>query len=133
MKKKSNSQSAFFNLRVLIGLFVVLAGACLALAGLGLFSSSAVSAAPAKQYFKGVDISLLPPGFDGARIHELGYDRMENLRAGLILKACGMGWGEEDSASSADATSQFIESLLPKSPLFIGGGDVDVVVPDGTY
>ncbi len=40
MKKKSASQSAFFNLRVLIGLFVVLAGVFLALFGMGAFSSA---------------------------------------------------------------------------------------------
>src|SRR5713101_2859850 len=40
MKKKSASQSAFLNLRVLIGLFVVLAGVFLALAGMGAFSSA---------------------------------------------------------------------------------------------
>ena len=39
MKKKSTSQSAFFNLRVLIGLFVVLTGVFLALLGFGAFSS----------------------------------------------------------------------------------------------
>src|SRR5215831_13386412 len=39
MKKKSPSQSAFFNLRVLIGLAVFLSGVCLALAGLGTFSN----------------------------------------------------------------------------------------------
>ena len=39
MKKKSPSQSAFLNLRVLIGLTVFLSGICLALAGLGTFSS----------------------------------------------------------------------------------------------
>ena len=38
MKKKSASQSAFFNLRVLIGLFIVLAGVFLALVGFGAFS-----------------------------------------------------------------------------------------------
>ena len=37
MKKKSSSQSAFFNLRVLIGLFVFLAGVSLALVGSGVF------------------------------------------------------------------------------------------------
>ena len=41
MKKKSASRSAFFNLRVLIGLFIVLAGVSLALAGLGTFSATA--------------------------------------------------------------------------------------------
>jgi hypothetical protein len=40
MKKKSASQSAFFNLRVLIGLFVFLAGVFLALLGFGTFSKA---------------------------------------------------------------------------------------------
>jgi len=40
MKKKSPSQSAFLNLRVLIGLVVFLSGICLALAGLGTFSNA---------------------------------------------------------------------------------------------
>ena len=41
MKKKSASQSAFFNLRVLIGLFIALAGVFLALLGFGTFSAHA--------------------------------------------------------------------------------------------
>ena len=40
MKKKSTSRSAFFNLRVLIGLFVFLAGVFLALLGFGTFSKA---------------------------------------------------------------------------------------------
>src|SRR6266404_1620102 len=40
MKKKSASQLAFFNLRVLIGLFVFLTGVFLALFGMGAFSSA---------------------------------------------------------------------------------------------
>jgi hypothetical protein len=40
MKKKSNSQSAFLNLRVFIGLFIALAGVFLALLGAGAFSSA---------------------------------------------------------------------------------------------
>ena len=36
MKKKSASQSAFFNLRVLIGLFTVLAGVFVALLAFGI-------------------------------------------------------------------------------------------------
>jgi hypothetical protein len=39
MKKKSSSQSAFFNVRVLIGLFVFMAGVFLALLSFGTFSS----------------------------------------------------------------------------------------------
>jgi hypothetical protein len=40
VKKKSTSHSAFFNLRVLIGLFVFLAGVLLALLGFGAFSKA---------------------------------------------------------------------------------------------
>src|SRR5262245_29519509 len=40
MKKKSGSQSAFLNLRILIGLAIFLSGICLALAGLGTFSNA---------------------------------------------------------------------------------------------
>lgn len=40
MKKKSSSQSAFLNLRVLIGLVVFLSGVCLALASLGTLSNA---------------------------------------------------------------------------------------------
>src|SRR5215471_6104522 len=40
MKKKSTSKSAFFNFRVLIGLFVLLAGVFLALLSFGFFSSA---------------------------------------------------------------------------------------------
>ena len=39
MKKKSTSKSAFFNLRVLLGLVLALAGVCIALLGFGAFSS----------------------------------------------------------------------------------------------
>src|SRR5207247_6483125 len=39
MKKKSSTQSAFFNVRVLIRLFIILAGIFLALLGLGGFSN----------------------------------------------------------------------------------------------
>src|SRR5438046_3148621 len=44
MKKKSTSQSAFLNLRVLIVLFVFLAGVFLALLGLGAFSNASAQA-----------------------------------------------------------------------------------------
>jgi hypothetical protein len=40
MKKKSNSKSAFFNFRVLMGLFVLLAGVFLALLSFGYFSTA---------------------------------------------------------------------------------------------
>ena len=88
MKKKSTAQSAFFNIRVLIGLFIVLAGAFIALAGLGVFTSFAANAPakPYRAYNSSVDISLLPPGFDCSKIHELGYDKMEELSSGTYLE-----------------------------------------------
>src|SRR5436190_10191618 len=44
MKKKFTSKSAFLNLRVLIGLLVVLAGVLFALLGLGTFSNASAQA-----------------------------------------------------------------------------------------
>src|SRR6266700_3729015 len=110
MKKKSASQSTparrslgeggFFNLRVLIGLFVILAGVFLALAGFGTFSAITANSAQAQQKkTKILNIQGLPPGFDCSKIHELGIDRQENMRAGAIMIACGQAQG--GSASPA--------------------------------
>ena len=109
MKKKSASRSAFFNLRVLIGLFMVLAGVFLALIGLGTFSGLTASSAQAQQKHKIINIKGLPPGFDCATIHEKGIDKMENLRAGRIMIACGEAEG--GSASPGSAFSRLIQSL----------------------
>src|SRR6266550_2379378 len=110
MKKKSASRSAFFNPRVLFGLFIVLAGVFLALAGLGTFSAITASSAQAQPKHKIVDIQGLPPGFDCATIHEKGIDKQENLRAGLIIIACG----ERGSASGSPlaAVNQAIQKVL---------------------
>ena len=124
MKKKSASRSAFFNLRVLIGLFIVLAGVFLALAGLGTFSGLTASSAQAQQKHKIINIPGLPPGFDCATIHEKGIDRMEGFRAGLIMIACGEATG--GSASPYPAFSQLVQKLLP-APLAYGAADVDLV------
>jgi hypothetical protein len=127
MKKKSASQSAFFNLRVLIGLFIVLAGVLLALAGFGTFSGITASSAQAQQKkSKILNIQGLPPGFDCSKIHELGIDRQENLRAGFIMIACGEAQG--GSASPAGTLSQFVQKLLPV-PLAYGAADVDLINP----
>src|SRR5947208_3590147 len=122
MKKKSASQSAFFNLRVLIGLFVVLAGVFLALAGFGTFSALA----QAQQKNKIITNSknpLVPNGFDCSKIHELGIDKQENFRAGAIMIACGEAQGGGTSAASPlGALTQFVKKLF--SPLVYGGTDV---------
>src|SRR6202171_860045 len=100
MKKKSASQSAFFNLRLLIGLFIALAGVFLALAGFG------VAQAQKKNHIitNSTD-PLVPNGFDCSRIHELGIDKQENFRAGAIMTACGIK-GSGRSASRLGTFSQ---------------------------
>jgi len=65
MKKKSSSQSAFFNLRVLTGLFLVLTGVFLALLGFGRFSAQAQDE---KEITAKSLSALIPPGFDCSSI-----------------------------------------------------------------
>jgi hypothetical protein len=150
MKKKSTSQSAFFNLRVLIGLFVALTGVSLALfatpantgrtrlatanrPGLGVGASSHPQTAQAQQKhnpFAKPDISILPPGFDCSKIHQLHIDTMENLRAGAIMIACGEAQGGKPSPAAR--FSRFVQSLLP-SPLAFGAADVDLVTGTETF
>jgi hypothetical protein len=122
MKKKSTSQSAFFNVRVLIGLFAVLTGVFLALVGFGAFSAQAQK----PTITQSINPALLPPGFDCAQIRALGIDKMENLRAGAIMIACGEAQGGKPSPAAA--FSQFVQNLLP-SPLAFGTTDVDLISP----
>src|SRR6267143_4007275 len=132
MKKKSTSKSAFFNLRVLIGLFIVLAGVFLALAGLGTFSAITAGSAQAQQKQKIIPKSILqalPPGFDCSTIHEKGIDKMENLRAGAIMIACGEAEG--GSASPYPAFSQLLHKLT--TPLAYGAADVDLITGTETF
>ncbi|MGB9473563.1 MAG: protease inhibitor I9 family protein, partial [Candidatus Udaeobacter sp.] len=58
MKKKSRSQSAYLNVRVLLGLAVLLSGVCLALAGLGTFSKTSRSGAKTTAGLKSSSHSL---------------------------------------------------------------------------
>ncbi len=85
MKKTSTSKSAFFNLRVLIGLCIALAGVSLALVGLDAFAANRASNAQAQPGLKIINVPGLPPGFDCATIHEKGIDKQENFRAGAIM------------------------------------------------
>src|SRR5437762_6466033 len=130
MKKKSASRSAFFNFRVLIGLFILLAGVFLALAGLGTFSAITASSAQAQQKHKIIDVPGLPPGFDCATIHEKGIDKMESMRAGLIMIACGEAEG--GSPAPGNALVKLAQKLLPV-PLAYGAADVDVITGTETF
>jgi hypothetical protein len=138
MKKKSTSQSAFFNLRVLIGLFVALAG--ISLLALTEFaaakpSGSSVGASSfartAQRYHittRAQRISpLVPPGFDCSKIRQLGIDRMENFRAGAIMIFCGLaeGGGEPEEGGSSSSFSKLVHNLM--APVNFGGTDVDLV------
>jgi hypothetical protein len=133
MKKKSASRSAFFNLRVLIGLFVVLAGVFVALIGFGTFSGIIASSAQAQQKHKIINIQGLPPGFDCSKIHELGIDRQENLRAGLIMIACGEARGGSSTPMVAALKQGIEKALAPLAPLAYGAADVDLVTGTETF
>src|SRR6267142_1139242 len=124
MKKKSASQSAFFNVRVLIGLFMLIAGVLLALAAVGTFSGITASSAQAQQKHKIINVPGLPPGFDCATIQEKGIDRMENLGAGRIMIACGESLGGSGTADNAFV--RLAKKLLP-GPGAYGAADVDVI------
>src|SRR5437667_11863783 len=123
MKKKS-SQSAFFNVRVLIGLLMLIAGVFLALAAVGTFSGITANSAQAQPKHKIIDIQGLPPGFDCATIYEKGINKMESLRAGLIMIACGEAQGG-GSGSPSSAFSRLIQKL--EAPLAYGAADVDLI------
>jgi hypothetical protein len=123
-EKKVRFRSAFFNLRVLTGLFLVLASVFLALIGMGRLSTISASSAQAQQKHKIINIQGLPPGFDCSTIYEKGIDKQENYRASLIMIACGEAQGV--LPSSGGASSQLVQDLLPAPPVY-GGADVNVI------
>src|ERR1043166_2449269 len=129
MKKKSASQSAFFNLRVLIGLFMGLAGVSLAL--LATAKPARPVSPQAQQKYKVTTTSqyihpLVPPGFDCSMIHQLGIDKMENFRAGAIMIFCGEAKGGEPEASAGSrAFSKVVRNLT--APLVYGSTDVGLI------
>ena len=153
MKKKSTSQSAparrslgeggFFNLRVLIGLFVALTGVSLALlATANPFTpdpgaSSHARTPQSQQRYKITTKSqhispLVPPGFDCSKIHQLGIDRMENFRAGAIMIFCGQAkGGSEPGEGASSAFSKLVHNLT--APVTYGGTDVDLVTGTETF
>jgi hypothetical protein len=137
MKKKSTSQSAFFNLRILAALVVGTTGISLALFAANPLGrgSSPSHASPKKmaqlqqKYNPGTGPFVLPPGFDCSKIHQLGIDRMEGLRWGLIMLACGEGRGGTPPLTAR--FHSFVQKLLP-APLF-GAGDINLVTGTETF
>src|SRR5437660_4634667 len=142
MKKKSTSQSAFLNLRVLIGLFVALTGASLLALGQfataanpfrpGVAASSHARTTQAQPQYKVTTKShyfspLVPPGIECSKIRKLGINRMENFRAGAIMIHCGQakGGSEPDQIGGSSAFSKLVRNLT--APLVYGSTDVDLI------
>src|SRR6185436_9005070 len=135
MKKKSTSQSAFFNLRVLVGLFIALAGVSLALLatanplGRGAPAKRVVAPSPGKYKVttrSSID-PLVPAAFDCSQIKRLGIDRQENLRAGAIMIHCGLAKGGDPDRGVADSSafSKLVQNLT--APLVYGAADVNLI------
>jgi hypothetical protein len=125
MQKKSTSQSAFFNLRILTGLFLGLAGVSLALLGFGQFSAQAQQRD--KSATTGIS-ALVPPAFDCAQFHALGLNMQENFRAGAIAIYCGQAVGGSPDAEGEPLS--FAQEIL--APLF-GVADVNLITGTETF
>src|SRR6516164_8808329 len=119
MNKKSTSQSAFA-LRLLVASVFCAASVVITLLGFGAFS---VQAQQRQQVIMQSTDPLVPVGFDCSRIRDLGIDKQENFRAGMIMIACGLAEG--GSTPHAAALGRLTQNLL--SPLNYGGSDVDLV------
>src|SRR5206468_7516144 len=126
MKKKSASKSAFFNLRVLIGLCIALAGISLALLGLDAFAANSAPVKIRNHIITASNDPLVPVGFDCSKIEELGINKQENFRAGAIMIACAA-----DGASGSSSVAGFFQRVTQGVkriflPLY-GAGDVNLI------
>ena len=126
MKKKSASKSAFFNLRVLIGLCIALAGISLALLGLDAFAANSAPVKIRNHIITASNDPLVPVGFDCSKIEELGINKQENFRAGAIMIACAADWASGSSSVGGffQRIGQGVKKLLV--PLY-GAGDVNLI------
>jgi hypothetical protein len=80
MKKKSAAKSAFFNLRVLIGLCIVLAGISLGLLALDAYAVSGMPIKIRNHIITASNDPLVPVGFDCSKIEELNIHKREHAR-----------------------------------------------------
>src|SRR5215471_5357493 len=127
MKKKSASKSAFFNLRVLIGLCIALAGITLALAGLDAFAANSAPVKIRNHIITASNDPLVPVGFDCSRIEELGINKQENMRAGAIMIACGATEGGSVSSASSGFFQRVGLALKRLFAPLYGGTDVNLI------
>ena len=119
MNKNSTSQSAF-TLRLVVASVFCAASVVIALLGLGTFSAEAQLRQ--RVIMQSTD-PLVPVMFDCSKIHELGIDKQENMRAGAIMIYCGEAEG--GAASPSHSFSRLVQTLL--TPLAYGTTDVDLV------
>jgi Bacterial Ig-like domain len=124
MKKKSASKSAFFNLRVLIGLCIALAGISLALLGLDAFAANSAPVKIRNHIITASNDSLVPVGFDCSKIEELGINKQENFRAGAIMIACAADGASGPMGGFFQRVTQGVKKILV--PLY-GAGDVNLI------
>ena len=136
MKRKLTSQSAFFSLRVLVGLFIALAGclpSCLRRARYGASNwgrcrtGRVVAPSPDKNKVttrSSID-PLVPAMFDCSKIHELGIDKQENFRAGAIMIHCGQATGGDPDQGAARYQCVFQACARLSRTLAYGTTDVD--------
>src|ERR1044071_1605943 len=126
MKKKSASKSAFFNLRVLIGLCIALAGVSLALLALDAFAANSAPVKIRNHIITASNDPLVPVGFDCSKIEELHINKMENFRAGAIMIACAADStpGSSFMGGFFQRVGQGVKKLLV--PLY-GAGDVNLI------
>ena len=114
MKRKSASLSAFFNIRVLIGVFILVAGVLLALASSGVFSVAAQNVIHAMTLSRVITYSTDPlaslSASDCSTIHEKGIDKQENFRAGAIMIALRPGRGRVDLCARCQLGSHRLRS-----------------------
>src|SRR6266481_10156956 len=147
MKKKSASQSApvrrslstrrslarrlvgeggFFNLRILIGLCIALAGISLALLGLDAFAANSAPVKIRNHIITASSDPLVPVGFDCSKIEELGIHKQENFRAGAIMIACAA-----DGASGSSSVGGFFQGVAEGVKRLLvslyGAGDVNLI------
>src|SRR6266481_2253268 len=93
--RHSLGEGGFFSLRVLIGLLIALTGAILALLGFGTLTVPTASFAQTQTSYSPTNSidPLIPAAFDCSKIHELGIDKRENMRARAIMILCGRSEG----------------------------------------
>ena len=125
MKKKSASKSAFFNLRVLIGLCIALAGISMALLALDAFAASSAPVKIKNHIITTSNDPLVPVGFDCSKIRQLGIDKQENFRAGAIMVACGEAEG--GSGSSVGVFQRIMQAFKKLFVPLYGAGDVNLI------